>query len=621
MANQIIEQIKERLPSGIEITDICYEGSEIVLYTKDEKFLRNSFNVIKKIVDELKKRIEVRADPNIVEKQEETEKIIKQLSPADAMLTEIYFEPEFSKVIIHARKPGLAIGRHGEVVKEILEKTNWTAIVKRSCSIESEIVRAIRRMLHKEAGNRKQFLNELGKKIYSEMKEVDWIRVTTLGGFREVGRSCILLRTPQTMVLLDCGIAVAGQKPYPYLDTPEFDVQKLDAIVVSHAHLDHMGLIPMLYEKYNFRGPVYMTEPTRDLTALLQMDYLDVCQRENKQVPYGTKGIELVIKHSVALEYSEVTDIAPDVRLTLDNAGHLLGSSVIHLNIGNGLYNLLYTSDMKYGTTRLFEPTVTNFTRVEGMIIESTYGSSEDVQPYRTEAENKLVETVKRTVERGGKVLIPSFAAGRGQEVIAILTSTDIQVPFYLDGMVWDATAIHTAYPEFMSREIQTKILHKEQSPFLDKRIKGVGSQSEREKIINETKPSVILSTSGMLNGGPILEYLEKLSSDKKNTLMFVGYQAEGTLGRRIQKGWSHVMLNNEKPVDLNLEVVTIEGLSGHSPQRELINYVKHLRTTPKKILVNHGEASKCVELSRTLYQALRSETTAPKNLETIRMK
>ncbi|MEM5861017.1 MAG: beta-CASP ribonuclease aCPSF1 [Candidatus Aenigmatarchaeota archaeon] len=619
---EILQKVKAEIREEV-ISEICYEGSNIIIYTKDEDFLKNSGEDIKNIVNKLKKRIMVRADPSILEDVDKTENIIKEMIPPTSEITEIYFEKEFSKVIIHAKRPEVIIGKNGEIVRKILEKTNWTPSIKRSGDIQSELIVAIRRMLHKEAENRKKFLHELGKKIYSPMKEVEWIRATFLGGAREVGRSCILLRTPQTNVLLDCGISVSNQKePYPYLNAPEFNIQTLDAIIISHAHLDHCGLVPLLYEKYNFNGPIYCTEPTRDLMALLQMDYIEVCQREGREVPYGIRGIEEMIKHSVSLDYGEVTDIAPDMRLTLENAGHMLGSSLIHLNIGNGLYNLLYTGDMKYGTTRLFSPARTNFTRVEGVIIESTYGSASDVHPSRKEAEKNLIESVKRAIARGGKVLVPSFAAERGQDVLVILCSVpreELDIPIYLDGMLWDATAIHTAYPEFLSKNIEN-MLRQNENPFLDPRIKGIGSQQERERVITEARPSVIISTSGMLNGGPILNYLEKLGEDERNMLIFVGYQGEGTLGRKVQKGWKIIEFGT-KTIQLNLEVVTIEGLSGHSPQKELINFIYHLKTKPKKIITNHGENSKCVELAKAIRQTIKAEVGAPRNLETVRFK
>ncbi|MEM5779040.1 MAG: MBL fold metallo-hydrolase RNA specificity domain-containing protein [Candidatus Aenigmatarchaeota archaeon] len=226
-------------------------------------------------------------------------------------------------------------------------------------------------------------------------------------------------------------------------------------------------------------------------------------------------------------------------------------------------------------------------------------------------------------MERGGKVLVPSFAAERGQDVLVILCSIpkeELDIPIYLDGMLWDATAIHTAYPEFLSRDMENKILHQSENPFTDSRIRSIGSQQEREKVIAEAKPSVIISTSGMLNGGPILNYLEKMGEDERNMLIFVGYQGEGTLGRKVQKGWKIVEFG-AKTIQLNLEVVTIEGLSGHSPQKELINFISHLKTKPKKIIVNHGENSKCVELAKTIRQIMKAEVGAPRNLETIRFK
>ncbi|MBI5347255.1 MAG: beta-CASP ribonuclease aCPSF1 [Candidatus Aenigmarchaeota archaeon] len=616
---KIIEKIKSELPENAMISDMCYEGCEVILYTENKEFFRNCTTLIKKIVDDVKKRIEVRADPAVVMDEEKTAEFIKKVVSKDAGIRDIYFEPEFAKVVIHAEKPGLVIGKNGATMAEIKDKTYWTPDIKRAPVIDSEVIRKVRKMLHMEAGYRKKFLNELGKKIYSEGKEVDWIRAVFLGGFREVGRSCILLQTPQSNVLMDCGISVSStQNPFPHLELPEFQIQALDAVIVSHSHMDHIGLVPFLYE-HGYRGPVYCTKPTRDLGALLHIDYLNICKRENAKPPFTIKGIEEMIKHCVALEYGEVTDITPDMRLTLENSGHLLGSSLVHVHIGNGLYNLLYTGDVKYDKSRLFDPAFTNFTRVEGLIIESTYGS-ENVMS-RDESEKILIDAVKRTLARDGRVLIPTFAVGRAQEIIAILTDSDVEGPIYLDGMLWDATAIHTAYPEFMSKTMQTKILHKGKNPFLDPRLKGIGSQKERKEVLDSTKPAVILSTSGMLTAGPALEYLMELSEDPKNALIFVGYQGEGTLGRRIQKGWKHVQFENGIAKDLKLEIVTVEGLGGHSDQQELVSFVEHLPAKPRKIIINHGESSRSVELAKMLHKTFRTETVAPRILETIRLK
>ena len=618
----LLDSIKSELPSNAMISDISYEGSEIILYTKSRDFFCESGSLIRKIVSSVKKRIEVRADPGILLAEEKAVEMIKKIVPKEAGIRDIYFEPEFAKVVIHTEKPGLVIGKSGETLAAVKEKTFWTPDIKRAPVIDSEVIRSIRKMLHKEASYRKKFMNKLGEKIYSPGKEVEWIRLSALGAFREVGRSCMLLQTPQSNVMLDCGIAVSAlsTKPFPYLDMPEFHLQDLDAVIVSHAHLDHIGLVPYLYE-YGYKGPLYCTRPTRDLAALLQLDYIQICQRENKKPLYTSKGIEEAIKHCIPLDYGEVTDITPDMRITLQNAGHLLGSSTVHVHIGDGLYNILYTGDMKYEKTKLFERASTDYARVEALIIESTYGGAEDMLPSHRDGEKFLADIVRKTIERGGRVLRPSFAVGRAQDVIAILVESGIDVPIYLDGMLWDATAIHKAYPEFLSKDIQTLILHKGKNPFSDSRLKGIGSQKERLEVLNSNHPAVIIATSGMLVGGPAIEYLQNFAANEKNMLLFVGYQAEGTTGRRIQKGWKNIQLDNGKMLELNLEIATVQGLSGHSDRSQLIRFIRNLKAKPRKVIINHGDNTNCIELAHGIYKEFKIETIAPRNLETIRFR
>ncbi|MBI5332630.1 MAG: beta-CASP ribonuclease aCPSF1 [Candidatus Aenigmarchaeota archaeon] len=496
-------------------------------------------------------------------------------------------------------------------------KTYWTPDIKRAPFIDSELIKTIRRMTHKEAGYRKKFLHNLGERIYGEKKGVEWIRATFLGAAREVGRSAILIQTPNSRVLLDCGIAPGSSKSFPYLEVPEFNIQTLDAVIISHAHMDHIGLVPLLFE-YGYRGPIYMTRPTRDTGVLLQMDYIGICQREGKPVPYSSKGIEEMLKHCIVLEYDEVTDITPDVRITLSNAGHVLGSSTVHLHIGDGLYNILYTGDIKYENTKLFEKASTDFTRVEGLIIESTYGMR-DLPPHGVGVA-KVVEKIKEVIARGGKIIVPAFATGRAQEIIAILAESDIQAPIYLDGMIWDSTAIHTAYPEFFSRLMQNKILYKDKDPFQDPRLKAVGSGKERQKVFESDEPCVVLATAGMLIGGPAIEYLRNFANDEKNLLLFVSYQAEGTLGSKIQKGWKYVpTATDERGIELKLEIDTVEGLGGHCDREQLYAFISSLKTRPKKIIVNHGESMTCSALARALHKDFRIETNCPRALETIR--
>jgi predicted metal-dependent RNase len=305
--------------------------------------------------------------------------------------------------------------------------------------------------------------------------------------------------------------------------------------------------------------------------VLLCLDYIELAQREGRKVPYTSKGIKQAVRHSICLDYGEVSDITPDIRLTLFNAGHILGSSLIHAHIGEAMYNLLYTSDFKFERSALFEPASTDFQRAETIITESTYGGSEDMMPSRKEAEASLVNTLKKTMERKGKCIVPSFAVGRAQDVMVILAENKFEYPVYLDGMLWDALAIHTAYPEYLNKEIQRMIFHKGFNPFIADIFKRVGSVDERKAVIESKEPCVIISTSGMLNGGPVIDYLKGLAENEKNSLLFVGYQAEGTFGRRIQKGWREVPMQQEgKTISLPIkcEISTVHGLSGHSDSK-----------------------------------------------------
>ncbi len=624
------ELIEERFPKDAKITKALFEGPNIVVYTKNKDFFVNGGEKIKDIVSELRKRIVIRADPSLWTEPEKAKKIIKDIVPKEAEIKKIEFEPEFSKVLIYARKPGIVIGKNGETLKKIKEMTGWSPEILRMPIYSSEIVEKAREILHEEAKYRVKFLNEIGEKIkFKKGAKEGWVRVSFLGSAREVGRSCILLQTKESRVLLDCGESMSpGPNPHPFLDAPEFDMDCLDAVVLTHAHLDHSGFIPFLYE-YGYRGPLYLTAPTRDLMILLQLDYIDIMQKEIGEAPYSSKGIKNAIKHSIALEYGEVCDITPDMRLTFQNAGHILGSAMAHIHVGEGFYNILYTGDIKYGRSYLFEPAYTNFQRTETVIMESTYGGKSDIMPPLKEAQENLINVIKKTIERKGKVIIPSFAVGRSQEIMMVLADRyrkkEIDVPVYLDGMIWESTIIHTTYPEFLSRYLQKLIFREDKNPFTNEIFHKVNNASERANIIDDSEPAIIITTSGMINGGPVMEYLKHLAPDEKNTLIFVGYQAEGTLGAKIQKGWREIPFPGEsgenKVLPINMEIVTVEGFSGHSDRNQLINFISRLKSRPHKIMLNHGEPNKSLNLAATLHRIHKVETIVPNNLDAYRLR
>ena len=438
----------------------------------------------------------------------------------------------------------------------------------------------------------------------------------------------MLLQTPNSKVLLDCGIDIAahGKDKFPYFNVSEFDITQLDAVIIGHAHLDHVGLLPYLY-KMGYKGPVYMTPPTRDIAALLALDFIGVAYKQAAKPLFSSTDIKEMVKHSICLNYNEVTDVTPDVRITFYNAGHCLGSSIVHLNIGNGNHNLVYSGDHKYGKSRLLDQAIANYPRVETVITESTYGSKNDILPPRIQAEEELLKHVNNVIKDGGKVLIPELGLGRAQETMLILedamkTGKLPKVPIYIDGMIWDINAIHTAYPDFLSSKVRTQIFQ-DKNPFVSDVFSRVSSPQERKKVI-EGGPCVVLATSGMLVGGASVEYFREFAGNKKNSIIFVCYQGVGSLGRQVQEGIKEtkmVVEGKEESVKVELQVYTINGLTAHSGRNEILSFFNNMRPRPKRVIVNHGEASKCLDLASAIYKLNRVETNVPRNLETLRLR
>ena len=617
-------KINEKVPAGITVSEVEFEGPELVIYTDDPKRFADEADLIKILARDLRKRIVVR--PTVLEDPDKAVQDIRAVVPESAGITDIFFDADTGEVLIEAEKPGVVIGKNGSTLREITKHIGWTPKVVRTPPIESSTVKQVRQYLRSVNEERKQFLRTIGRRIHRDIISRDqWVRVTMLGCCREVGRAAFLLTTPESRVLIDC-----GEKPdnsannAPYLYVPEIHpLSQLDAVVLTHAHLDHCALVPLLF-KYGYDGPVYSTPPTRDLSAMLQLDYLDVVSKEDRKIPYSSGEVKSYIKHSITLNYGSVTDIAPDIKLTFHNAGHILGSAIAHFHVGDGLYNIAFTGDFNYSKSRLFNPATNQFPRLEALFMESTYGGSNDIQPARSDAEEKLYDTVNTVLLRGGKVIIPAFSVGRSQEVMLALEEgiRKEKIPttkIFLDGMIREATAIHTTYPEYLNSDLRNQIFKEGLNPFLASCFVPVDSSDVRNRVITGD-PSVIITTSGMLNGGPVMEYLSELAADERNALVFVGYQAEGTLGRRIQKGWREVPVGRRETIVINLEIVTIDGFSGHSDRRQLINYVGHVQPKPEKIFTIHGDENNTIDLASSLYKRYHIETHSPMNLETYRM-
>ena len=627
---ELKETINKKVPRGVEVTDVEFEGPEMVIYTDNPEKFAAEQDLIKTLARDLRKRIVVR--PNILGDTEVAYDMVKKVVPEGAGITDIFFDTDTGEMLIEAEKPGVVIGKNGATLRDITMKTGWTPRVVRTPPIPSMTIKQVRQYLREARDERKEFLRRCGRRIhrdslYSGRDRDQWLRVTTLGCCRQVGRAAFLLTTPQSKVLIDCGESpgATGAASSPYLHVPEiYPFSTLDAVVLTHAHLDHSAYVPLLY-RYGYDGPVYTTPATRDLAAMLQLDYLDVNNKEDKAPPYSSNEVREFVKHTITLGYGDVTDIAPDLKLTLHNAGHILGSAIAHFNVGNGLYNIAFTGDLYYAKSRLFNPAVSQFPRLEALVMESTYGGSEDFSPSRADAEAHLCEVISETLSRGGKALIPAFAVGRSQELMLALEEgiRNKKLPackIYLDGMIKEATAMHTAYPEYLNNDLRNQIFRDNYNPFLAECFEQVDSYEKRQEVIFSKEPCVIISTSGMLNGGPVLDYLSNLAESEKNTLIFVGYQADGTYGRRIQKGWREVPMGKKGSIIINMEVQTVEGFSGHADRKQLMNYVQYVQPKPERVFTIHGEESKTIDLASSIYKKYHIQTVSPQNLETYRL-
>ncbi len=625
---EISQTILENIPKEAEVSRIEFEGPALAVYTKKPEILIEQSYIIADIVNLIRKRIVIRSDPSVRLHEKETERAIYQTVPEEASISSVSFDPSLGEVIIEAKKPGLVIGKNGAILQEIIRKTRWRPRILRSPPIPSKIVAHMRHYLHAESKERERILRTVGERIFRlPVYGVGDIRISALGGFQEVGRSAILVQTRESQVLLDCGINPGSRNPleaFPRLDAPEFDMDTLDAVVITHSHLDHCGFVPFLF-KYGYDGPVYCSAPTSTLMTLLQLDYLDVMSKQGVIAPYDQKDVRETVLHTLPLRYGAVTDIAPDVRLTLHNAGHILGSSMIHLHVGEGVHNIVYTGDYKYGRTMLLESAVTNFPRVETIITETTYGATGDVMPSRMEAEEKFSSVMNETLSRGGKVLIAVPAVGRAQEIMLVIDGymkrgLIEEAPVFVEGMISEATAIHTAHPEYLAKEVRNSILHRGVNPFKSDYFTIVEHPSAREEIV-DGKPSIVIATSGMLEGGPVIDYFKR----KRNKMIFVSYQIEGTLGSRVQKGLSEApMISSEGKIEIakiNMEVSSIDGFSGHSDRRQILSYLRRVTPKPERIIVCHGERGKCLSVAKTLQRKYRVKTWAPEVLETLRLR
>lgn len=628
----IMATILQSIPQGARVTKIEYEGPSIAIYTSSPKFLLEQSKRLSTLVSTIKKRIVVRTDSSIRRPQAEAHKVLADHIPKEAGLRGTFFDDATGEVTVEAKRPWLLMRNSRFNHNDITEEIGWRIRVRKATTTQSNTIQTINTTLKKSSAERTKQLKQIGDEIFRpRLFSRAEVSLLTLGGFGQVGRSCMLLITPESRILLDCGVNPGARSPgeaYPRLDWANVTLDEIDAVVIGHAHLDHTGFLPVLC-KYGYRGPIYCTEPTLPMMNLIQLDAIKVANAQGKVPLYADRDVRQVMKQAITMPYNTVTDISPDIKLVLANAGHILGSALCHFHIGNGDHNFVYSGDIKFGKSILFEAADWRFPRVETLLIESTYGLKEDIQPSRQEVESAFVDVVNQTLAGGGKVLIPIPAVGRAQEIMMVIdhymkNGTMVEAPVYTEGMISEASAIHEAYPEYLARELRQKILETDDNPFDSEYFTNIDHASSRGEAIREDSPGIILATSGMLEGGPVLEYFKNIAPHKQNKILFVSYQVNGTMGRRVLDGARQVSMMGRggkiEAVSINAGIEKLDGFSGHSDYNQLVSFVQKLRPKLRRVLVNHGEKRKSENLASSIRRICRLPAHNPQVQEAVKL-
>jgi len=655
--------ILQSIPSDSQITLVRFEGPNIALYTKNPKFALTELTYyLSSLSKTLKKRFIIRTDPSVRLPEDQTRQTVVKLLPKDVLVSAVFCDDATGEVVFEVSKPETI---DPNMIVQIAQSTGWIAHTRRSPHIPSTSINTIHSTLKSSAKERTDFLQKLGKRIFrgslvvgnvsgngnghaaqqqqqqamategAASRPQSWstnkeeVMLFCLGGVKQVGRSCFIVVTPESKVMLDCGInpgEMSGLNAYPRLDWFNFDLDDLDAVVISHAHIDHQGFLPALF-KYGYKGPVYCTEPTLPLMTLLQMDSVKIANSNGTYLPYEARDVNEVIKHCITLPYGKPTDISPDITITLNNAGHIMGSATVHLNI-SGAHNILYSGDYKYAKTQLLDSAVSMYPRVETLITESTYGNSTDVMPDQQFVYRSFSESINKTLTEGGKVLIPVPAVGRAQEIMLVMAKEMkegrlIESPIYIEGMISEASAIHMSYAHYLGSEVR-KSVSQGINPFQSEYFTVISGYGKRDDVLNDENPAIVMATSGMLEGGPSVEYFKELAPNPKNKIMFVSYQINGTLGRRVLDGtMSGVSMMDKsgkvKVVPVRCQTQKIDGFSGHSDFNQILSFVA--RVKPKRVLVNHGERTKSENTASAIYSRLKIRSGVPDNREIVRLR
>jgi putative mRNA 3-end processing factor len=414
------------------------------------------------------------------------------------------------------------------------------------------------------------------------------MKIKCLGGFRQVGKTAVMLESEikRTNIVLDYGMEVdTGKMPLP--------TGKVDAVVLGHAHLDHSGFVPVIFKKQS--PTIYSSAPTFDTAHLLLKDSLKIAKIKNLPKQYALADIDKMKEHEMRITYGQRVD-ERNFSLDIFDAGHIPGSTAPLLEIENKRF--LYACDFNTEQTMLLNGERIDIKDIDVLIMESTYADRE--HPSREETENKFFEAVRDTVSNGGIAVMPCFAVGRAAEILMVINRFKHDFPIYMDGMAKTATEIALKYPELLR---DSKALKKAFS-----NTREIWDDKDRKKITKE--PCAIISSSGMLEGGPSVRYVKNLYDDPNSSVIFTGYLLEKTAGRVLYETGRFVTEGFDNKIKMGIHKF---DFSAHAGRTGLLDFVK--RINPQKVVCLHGD--KCEWFANDLREH-GFDAIAPDNGDTV---
>jgi metallo-beta-lactamase family protein len=456
------------------------------------------------------------------------------------------------------------------------------------------------------------------------------IRLTFWGAAGEVTGSMHLLEAAGARILLDAGL-FQGRRAEAHARNVEhsIDPRRVDAVVLSHSHVDHVGRLPLIVRR-GFHGPIYATPATRDLSAAMLADCANIQEKDaqwlltrGKAGPaaeplYGVADAVAVQELMVGLPYRRMLHLRKHFTVEFTDAGHILGSASVDLRVADpSPHRIVFSGDVGRSNLPIVRDPQPPEGPVDTLIIESTYAdrTHESVD----DAERQLGELIRRVAARGGKVLIPAFALGRAQEVIYSLhrlwrSSAIPEIPIFLDSpLAVELTAVFRLHPEiFDAREA----LIADGAPLFDfPLVRYLREVAESKQVNSMNGPAVVIAASGMAESGRILHHLTHGLGDHRNCVLFVGFQAEHTLGRRLQEGAEKVRILGDD-VERRAEVTTIGGYSAHADRNELRTWVRGLGGPVRRAFVVHGESAALAAMAAILREEGIREVVVPRHGE-----